>query len=849
MNRIALRGMAARKLRTVLTALAIVFGTAMVCATLVLTSTASRGFGSWYTQSDRGSDVVVSGKLAVRSADRGTTAPAVPASLVGAIRAVPGVAAVAGEVEGTATPIDRNGKTLGVDGYPKVGISVPAPGLTGLRLVAGRWPHAGEVAIDRFTASEAKAGIGDGIDVSTNHPTRRYRIVGLVQLTGVGASGATISVFDRKTAQAILDRPHQVDTIRVRAAAGVSASELVRRIEAAHLEAPVPLRVETAHDHVQRTMHEDLGFIDIMRYILLAFGGVALLVGSFIIYNTFAITVAQRARELALVRCLGATRRQALASVLAEGLAIGAVASLAGTGLGVALGAGLIALFNAVGLTIPEVPLPLTPGTLLPSLIVGIVVTLIAALVPAVRAGRVAPAVSLRDAVASRNQPRRRSLVVGLAALVLAGSALSLGTLGDPGSVGARLLLIAVGTIGLFGSIAALASRLVPVLVAVLAWPMRRVSGVPGSLAAQNASRLPGRTAATAAALMIGVALASFMAIFANVMSGTQTQQLEQRVRADYIVSSSTSDYQPFDRGIARRIAAVPGVAVVAEEADEISKAGKGAHIAIGVNPAAFSRAYAIDWRQGSDATLAGLGARDAVMEQSIARAEGLAVGDRFPVTTPTGRTATLTLRGTYKDDAFAAGYLMRLSTWRSLFGKTTDTSAYVVREPGASLDAVESGIRSSMSSWAGMKVQSHAELRAYYEKDAQDVTSMFYAMLALSVIISIFGVVNTLALSVLERTREIGLLRAVGGSRRQMRRMVRFEGILTTLIGATLGLGLGVFLAGITTAAIEGATFSVPYGQLVVMVAIAYVLGVIAAVMPARRASRMDVVSALAFE
>ena len=297
--------------------------------------------------------MIVSGKLAVRSADRDTSTPAVPASLVGAIRAIPGVAAVGGEVEGTATLIDRNGKAIGVDGPPKLGLSVPTPGLTGLRLVSGRWPHAGEVAIDRFTASDEKVGVGDSIGVATNHPTRRYRIAGLVQLAGVGASGATISVFDLRTAQAILDRPGEVDTIRVRAEDGVSPAELVRRVEAAQLQAPVTLRVETAKAHAERTMHEQLGFIDIFRYILLAFGGVALLVGAFIIYNTFAITVAQRVRELALLRCLGATRRQALVSVLAEGLAIGAVASLIGTGAGIALGAGLIALFNAMGLTIP----------------------------------------------------------------------------------------------------------------------------------------------------------------------------------------------------------------------------------------------------------------------------------------------------------------------------------------------------------------------------------------------------------------------------------------------------------------------------------------------------------------
>ena len=419
MNRLALRGIASRKLRTVLTALAIVFGTAMVCATLVLTSTAQRGFESWFTQADRGSDVIVSGKLAVRSADRDTSTPAVPASLVGQIRAIPGVAAVGGEVEGTATLIDSNGKAIGVDGPPKLGLSVPTPGLTGLRLVSGRWPHAGEVAIDRLhrvrragrrrrqhrrldatIPPSATASSGSSSWPVSAHPARRSRC----------------STCARRRPFSTV--PAQVDTIRVRAEDGVSPAELTRRIAAAHLEAPVTLRVETAKAHTERTMHEQLGFIDIFRYILLAFGGVALLVGAFIIYNTFAITVAQRVRELALLRCLGATRRQALVSVLAEGLAIGAVASLIGTGAGIALGAGLIALFNAMGLTIPAVPIALTAATLVPSLVVGIGVTLVAALVPAARAGRVAPAVSLRESVGGRSRPRRRSLVAGLTALV-----------------------------------------------------------------------------------------------------------------------------------------------------------------------------------------------------------------------------------------------------------------------------------------------------------------------------------------------------------------------------------------------------------------------------------------------
>ncbi len=843
-----LRGLRTRKLRTLLTAVAVVLGVAMVTGTLVLGATAKRGFTGYFQERNSGSSAVITGQLAVKDGDRGTPPPPLPVRVVDEIAAVPGVALAEGRIEDQAQLIDRNGKVLGSDGPPKLAYSVLDGRLTGLDLSDGRWPHAGEVAIDATTAAQAGLGIGDEIDVATRKPTERYRISGLVRLGDIGTAGATFTVFDLATAQRLFDRPGEVDAIRVAAQPGVSDAEVVRRIEAAGLTTDVPLRVETAKANADRTMREEAAFVDYLRYFLLAFAGIAVFVGAFIIFNTFSITVQQRTRELAVLRSIGATRRQVLGSVLLEAGLLAVVASLVGVVAGIAIASGILALFQALDLKLPTVPLVLTTGTLLPGFVVGAVVTVLAGVVPAIRATRIAPTAAMREAGPSTRPPRKRSLVIGLGLLALSITAMGVGLIARPGGPDDRLLLVVLGALTLFMGTAVLASRLVSPLAVLLGWPMRRMGGAAGQLATENTRRDPGRTAVTAAALMIGVSLVAFISIFLAAVADSQSDEVDRRLPAELVVTSSMW-LGAIDPGVGERIADVPGVASVAAVPSEISLVDGNRHVAYGVDPASFPRAYDFDWVHGDDALARNLGARDALMEDSIATADGIAVGDAFEVTSPAGDTATFTLRGTFTDESTLAGYVVRQDAFNALFPGVDPSTVLVSLQPGAGIDTTKAAVESATTSWQGLLVQSHADLRAQIQQDVASITALVDGMLALSILISLFGIVNTLVLSIMERTRELSMLRAVGASRRQVRRMVRYESVITTLIGTTLGLGLGTLLAFLCIRAIDGVSFALPVVHLAVVVGVAAVLGVLAAVFPARRASRLDPLAGLQYE
>jgi len=420
--------------------------------------------------------------------------------------------------------------------------------------------------------------------------------------------------------------------------------------------------------------------------------------------------------------------------------------------------------------------------------------------------------------------------------------------LGDPGSTSSRLLLIAAGSLLLFLATAMLAGRLVRPLVALFGLPIRRL-GVPGQLASENAVRNPGRTASTSAALMIGLALVAFMAIFASAVNAVENRDIDRHLAADYMVQTKSFG-GTFDRSLEQRVAAVPGVAYATPARQDLSLVDGHRHVAFGVDPQRFAGGYRFRWEQGSDAVLRGLGPRDVVMEKTVASRAGLHVGSRFAVTTAQGRHATLTVRGTFVDDNLVTGYLMPIASFRTLFHEQDDSFLLVGRRPGTSLASVQAAIDRAAAPFSNVRVSSAADLKRANDADTQNVIVLFDALLALSILISLFGIVNTLVLSIMERTRELGMLRAIGASRRQVRRMVRYESVFTTLIGAAFGLGLGLFLAFMVIQAIgSGMRFTLPIGQLAAFVVVAIVLGVAAAVFPARRAARLDVLEALAYE
>ncbi|MDP8911255.1 MAG: ABC transporter permease [Actinomycetota bacterium] len=853
---VALKGLAGRKLRASLTALAIVLGVAMISGTYVLTDTIDKAFNSIFTESYAGTDAVVSG----RTPDIGfqgetPDTPPVSAKLLDRVRALPHVAAAAGGVydDQDTTLLAKNGKAVGTNGAPSFGFGIDPrhARFNPLRLVEGRWPKSGrEVVIDAGTADSEGYRVGETIRIATLKPTRPFRISGLAQYGEVESLGtATFAVFTIPTAQQLLEREGKFDAISVAAKEGVTQQQLVREIRDV-LPPSAQARTGVAEAEKQAQQAEFTKFI---RYFLLAFAGIALFVGAFVIFNTLSITVAQRTREFATLRTIGASRRQLLGSVVLEALIVGVFASLTGLFAGVALAKGLNALFTALELDLPTTDLVFATRTVVVSLLVGTVVTLLAGLFPAIRATRVPPIAAVREGA---SLPRSRfapfTPYVALVTIALAGTLLAYSMLKDELGTAQRLLSIAGGVIALFIGVALVSSRLVRPLATLLGWPARRMGGAAGRLAEGNSQRNPGRTAATAAALMIGIALVTFVAVLSNGMKASNRGAIERQVSADYVVTS-LDGYTPFVAGAGEAIESARGTELVTSVRSELGKVAKKTEYVTGIEPGAISRVYNFDWKDGSDAVLAGLGRNGAIVDQDFAEDNGVEVGDTVPLLTPQNERMRLVVKGIYQPPPFyplLGTVSIPKSTFDSLYERPRNQFTFV-NVPGDPSAAMKTTLEKAAADFPDTTVQTREQWIDQQDEDFNQFLSMLYVLLALSVIVSLFGMVNTLVLSVFERTREVGMLRAVGMTRRQVRRMVRHESVITAMIGAALGLPLGIFLAALVTRALSefGVQFQLPIPLLVVFASVAAVVGVVAAIFPARRAARLNVLEALQYE
>jgi putative ABC transport system permease protein len=853
MTRIVLRGIRTRKLRTILTALAILLGVAMIAGTFVLTDTIKVAFNQIFTQGNKGVAASITGKKIVTSRD--AKPPPISAGLVARIKRVPGVATVDGSIHSEAAQIlNDKGKAVGGNA-PTFGFTVPQKQFDPYTLVSGTYPTgAGQVAIDKGTADAQHWHVGDTILIATQRPAQPFRITGIVKYGTLDSlGGATISLFDTATAQNLFDRQGKFDRISVGAGPGVGQQELVNRLRDAHLPSTVPLKIETGKQQVHDDSSNVSQGLSFFTYALLAFGGIAVFVGAFIIFNTFSITVAQRTREFGMLRAIGASRRQVLGSVMLEALVVGVIASLVGLGLGILLASGLEALLKSFGIDLPHVGLVFATRTVVVSLLVGVGVTLVAGLVPAIRATRVSPVAALREGPAeSTGRSGHRTAIAGVILVALAAAAVAYGVFGNP-STSTRLLTIAVGSVLLFVAVAMVTPRLVPFVVMVVGWPLRRLFGLTGRLASENATRNPGRTAVTAASLMIGLGLVAFVTIFAEGLRVSANAAIDKTFTADLVITpSQNSNVGVLPLGVEQRIRKVPGIALVSPvRAENARITGHGTHEALGVDPATFVKTYRFDWRQGNDSSFRSLGSNDALMERDVAKNTHLKVGDTFSILTPNGQHGTFTLRGIYRDNNYLTGFVIPLSTFTKLFDERQDVGITANVAPGQDLATVEAAVKQSLSVVPNVSVQTRQQLKQQNQNNVNNLLGLLYALLALSIIISAFGIVNTLVLSIFERTRELGLLRAVGTSRRQVRRMIRYESVITAVLGAILGLVLGIFFAWIFTLGLsdQGLVFAVPIGRLLLFLVFAIIVGVLAAIFPARRASRLNVLDALAYE
>jgi putative ABC transport system permease protein len=848
---VALKGLAARKLRALLTAFAVVIGVAMVAGTFMLTDTLQKSFDGLFADSSAQTDAVVQGKEIVKDSTSGSGAT-IPESLLTKVRALPEVATASGSVNpeeaNVADIYGRDGKKAARE---SVGSSIdPANArFSPLRLKSGDWPRGPtQVVIDAGTAAKQHYKVGDAVVISTLGRKHTYRVAGTVSFGSVDKLGfASITAWDVKTAQKLLHREGSFDSLAIAAKKSSSPAAVVRAVKPL-LASDLEVKDGAAQaKEDSKNLNDGLAFI---RYFLLGFGLIALLVGAFVIFNTMSITVAQRTREYATLRTLGASRKQVLRSVKLEGLMIGLLASVIGLILGIGIAKGMVALFSALGVELPKASTVIKPHTVVYSLLLGTTVTLIASIVPARRATRVPPIAAVREgSILPPSRLAGHSLKAGVVVTAASLAAISLGIFAGGVSAAAVALLLGGGVLLLFAGIALLAPRLVKPLAYVVGWPARSAGGVAGQLGGANAVRNPGRTASTAAALMIGLTLVTVVAVLGAGINSATKNAVSDQVNADYIVDGKQE--LPFRAAEGEQLERIAGVkAATHVRSDQALLRGKEGAIS-GIDPATIARFYRFTWSNGSSAqALTRLGTDGALVTKAYAKDNHLAVGGRMSVKTPAGLTRTLVVQGIY-DPPKSKQLLGAVSMSRKGFDaafKQPKNSLTLLDAPASS----EAAIKAAANGFGDATFHTAASYPKDATKDLATFLAMLYVLLGFSVIVSLFGMVNTMVLSVFERTREIGMLRTIGMTRRQARRMIRHESVITALIGAALGLGLGVFLAALVTRAAGASsdmTLTIPWQTLVGFTVVAILAGIGAAIMPARRASRLNVLAALQYE
>jgi putative ABC transport system permease protein len=857
--KVALRGLAGRKLRAALTGIAIVLGVAMISGTYILTDTVEHAFTNLFTESYAETDAIVTGRgLDISIDGEKPPDPPVDASLLDVVRGADGVALATGSVadESSTKLLTSEGEAVSSEGWPTLGFGIDtAPAFAQfnpLNLYEGRWPAAADdVVIDAGTVDKQGWEIGDTVQISTLQPKRAFTLVGVAQYGEVDSlGGLSFTVFTIPTAQELLGREGQYDAISVAATEGVTEDELVAAIKPV---LPKDAQVVSATAEAQEQTDEVGEFTKFFRYFLLAFAGIALFVGAFVIFNTFSITVAQRTREFATLRTIGASRRQVLGSVILESLVIGLVASLVGLGLGVLLAEGIQALFKSLGADFPTGDRVFATRTVVVSLIVGVGITLLAGLFPAIRATRVPPIAAVREG-ATLPQSRFHRFTPWIAAVVVVVALLALARamFADELGTGDRLLSIAGGVLLLFLGVAMLSSHLVKPIARVVGLPARSAGGAAGRLASGNAVRNPGRTAATAAALMIGIALVSFIATLTYGMKASNREAIEEQIIADYVVTS-TDGYTPFVAAAGDALAASSVAELVTNVRSDAGQVNGGSAEIGGIEPDTIAEAYVFDWKDGDDSVLSTLGTTKAVVSSNFAEDHDISVGSVLTLRSTADRSAEVTVVGTFEPPPFyplLESVNVSTELFDSLYERPRNRWTWA-NVAGESTEESRAQMEEAIAGWADTQIETRDEWIQREEADFNEFITFLYVMLTLAVFVSVFGMINTLVLSVYERTREIGMLRAIGMTRRQVRRMVRQESVITALIGAALGLPLGVFLAALVNRALSefDVRFSIPWVQLVVLTIVAIIIGILAAIMPARRAAKLNPLEAIAYE
>jgi putative ABC transport system permease protein len=842
--RIALKGLLARKLRLVTTSLAVLLGVAFMSGTLVLTDTIGRTFDQLFADASAGTDAVVRAK-AVITGDFSSQRDRIPATLLATVRGVPGVKDAEGQVEGYTQVVGRDGKAVGNPGRgaPTFGRNwSEVAALNPFRIIDGHAPQApDEVVLDRYTATTAGWHVGDTFTVLVEKGPQRVRLAGIAKFGSAdGTGGATQVMYAPATAQRLVGTPGTYDSIAVVGANGVSQPDLRDRITAALPPTAEAITGKALVEENQSTLRKSLRFFDAF---LFTFAVVALLVGSFMIYNTFSIVVAQRGRESALLRALGASRRQVLGTVLVEALVVGLLAALLGMVGGVGIAAGLKALLSAFGIDIPAGGVVFTLRTAIVALVTGVGVTLASAFFPARRAAKVPPLAALRDlAVEPRGSSRRRTITGGLVTAI--GVALLMSGLFS--HTANKMASVGFGATVVFFGVAILGPTFARPVSGLIGAPLPRLRGVAGTLARENAMRSPKRTASTAAALMIGVGLVGFITIFAASAKSSVSATIDKAFTGDFVVASGTFGFGGLSPSLATSLRTLPEVRAVSGLRIGQAKVEGHPELVGAVDVGPFSQILDLDIASGDFASMHG---DEIAVDTGTARSNGWHVGDSIKATFAKTGERTLRIAAIYRRSDVGGRYLLPIETYDANFAQHFDAQVFVAKSPGVDAAAARRAVESVTKAYPNATLQDQTEFKKSQAAQIDTLLNLIYVLLVFAIGIAVLGIMNTLALSIFERTRELGLLRAVGMTRRQLRSAVRWESVIIALFGTGLGLLIGLFFGWALVQALRSYGFSkltIPVGSLAVVVVLAALAGVLAAVLPGRRAARLDVLQAI---
>jgi putative ABC transport system permease protein len=832
---VTIKGLLAHKLRLGLTALAIVLGVTFISGTFVLTDTLhntfSELFGNIYSKVDfqvRGVAQLGSGGNAVRNE--------LPQSLLATVRGVPGVAAADGEVTGYAQYVGRNGKAIQTGGAPTLGVAYdPEPQLSSLHLIAGAPPTTSDdVVMDAGTAQKYDFSVGQRVKILSAGAPQTFTITGIAEFgTANNLAGATLAAFTLPTAQAIAQETGKLDDINLVTTPGADKSAVEHAIAKVLPPGVQVVTGQTVVNESTNSVNQALGFFSTA---LLVFAFISLFVGAFTIFNTFSIIVGQRTRELALLRIVGANRRQVFRSVLGEAAITGLVSSVIGLGLGVLAALGLEALLRGFGITLPPGSLVFEPRTAIVGLLVGVGVTVVAALGPARGAVRIPPVAALDDRRSGPTASLRRRFIGGTALGLIGIILLAIG-LAEP-----AIALVGIGAVAIFLGAATLAPAIARPLSSVIGRPLARVLGEPGKLGRENSMRSPRRTAQTASALMVGLALVAAMSVFGASVSRSATSSADQAISADLIVSATGSG--ELSNSAASLASAVPGVTASSDVYQGQFEFQNALSQLTAVSTKNLADTVILRMTSGSSAALA---QGELLIDSTTAQNKHLVVGDTVPARFALTGPATLRIGGIYQANALIGSYLVSSAFFLSNY-TPQPPGALLLRTNGSS--GVDNAVTNALAPFPNVQVQTRAQFEQAQVSAVNQVLGLVYALLALAVLIALIGIVNTLMLSVFERTREIGLLRAVGMRRRQVRTMIRSEAVILALFGAIIGIiiGTGMGIALVSSLKNQGITDTVvPYSSLVIFLILAALLGLVAASWPARRAAKLDVLAAIA--